>query len=361
MTQPHERPSCWAPAAPRLRALVALIALTSAWGSAGPLRADDPRAAASQHFARGLEFVDRGDFAAAAVEFETAYELRPHHVVLYNLGLAYGQMGRPAEAVTALQRFLTEGGDDIGAQRRMEAERELGRQTARIARLVVTVEPEGATIQINGLAVPSESRATADLAAGLHWVVASRPGYASIQRNVTLLGGEQRSLHLVLTPLARAVVAEETRPVPCGPGMVRHGEICTPSRTNLADRRVASSRALIAAVWGAGAALGVSAVGMYAWNHGRYNQYRREADALAGTTAGNPDDFERRQTANDERWRSISTMNALNWGLVVATAALLTSAAVLAQRRASDDVRVAVAPSLAGGGGGLTALVGGRW
>ena len=73
--------------------LALILGLASAASSA---RADDDKAApadnsakAGEHFGAGVEFYKNRDYAAALVEFKRAYELDPHHRVLFNLCLLY--------------------------------------------------------------------------------------------------------------------------------------------------------------------------------------------------------------------------------------------------------------------------------
>jgi len=83
---------------------------------------DSAKARAAAHFERGLTLVKNGEIAAAVGAFEEAYQTSPHYSVLYNLGQAYVALGKPAQAVHALQRYLREGGERIDAARRHQVQ-----------------------------------------------------------------------------------------------------------------------------------------------------------------------------------------------------------------------------------------------
>jgi predicted Zn-dependent protease len=93
--------------------LITTLALPAAPVAARADSATNARAEAKKHFDRAVELNEDGQVAEAVIELKRCYELSPHHTVLYNLGQAYITLAQPVEAVTALQRYLDEGGKDI--------------------------------------------------------------------------------------------------------------------------------------------------------------------------------------------------------------------------------------------------------
>ena len=77
---------------------------------------------AGQAFERGVKFFKDGDYVAAMVQFKRAYELDPNYAVLYNIGQTARELKSYSEALRALERYLTEGGDKISAERRASVE-----------------------------------------------------------------------------------------------------------------------------------------------------------------------------------------------------------------------------------------------
>jgi tetratricopeptide (TPR) repeat protein len=106
----------WAGRTGRIAGVVLILALLLG----GPARADPDgdRALARRRYDEGLAAVDRGDLEEALAAFQEAYRLRPHPLVLYNVGQAYAALGRPREAVEALERYLKEAGSTAPADRR---------------------------------------------------------------------------------------------------------------------------------------------------------------------------------------------------------------------------------------------------
>jgi tetratricopeptide (TPR) repeat protein len=65
----------------------------------------DPRTEARKRFQQGAMLYSQGDYAAAAVEFETAYALVPMPAVLFNIGICYEKLGRDRDALDAYERY----------------------------------------------------------------------------------------------------------------------------------------------------------------------------------------------------------------------------------------------------------------
>jgi Flp pilus assembly protein TadD len=71
----------------------------------------DPQAAQT-HFRAGVDYLERGDAAAAVRELEKAARNEPNSKeIQFNLGLAYAQAGRHQEAAQAFETALTLGAD----------------------------------------------------------------------------------------------------------------------------------------------------------------------------------------------------------------------------------------------------------
>jgi len=129
-------------------------------------------------FASGLEFVRNGDFEAAAAQFERAYRVSPNYAVLYNLGQAYVALGKPVEAVQALEKFLEVGGAAIDPTRRSEVQDLISFNEKRIGFASLIVEPPNAEISIDGRpAAKGAAREHVALSTGTHSVTATADGY----------------------------------------------------------------------------------------------------------------------------------------------------------------------------------------
>jgi len=175
---------------------------------AGPVaaRADslaNARAEAKKHYDRAMELNEDGQVAEAVIELKRAYELAPHHAVLYNLGQAYITLAKPVEAVAALQRYLHEGGKAIKPDRRTEVEREIARQKTRIATLDIRVLPDGALVAIDGDDVGKTPLAgPARVGIGKHVVAATAAGYEPGEAKIEVAGEDNKVVELKLAPRA---------------------------------------------------------------------------------------------------------------------------------------------------------------
>lgn len=181
--------------------ILGLMALAIAAGPSA-VRADsaaNARAEAKKHFDRALELNEDGQTAEAVIELNRCYELAPHHTVLYNLGQAYITLARPVEAVTALRRYLDEGGAAIKPARHAEVEQEIARQTTRIATLEIRGLPAGAVLTIDGDQVGKGPLvAPVRVGVGKHVVAATAAGYEPAEVQVTVAGEDRRTVDLTL-------------------------------------------------------------------------------------------------------------------------------------------------------------------
>lgn len=153
---------------------------------------------ARAHFQEGVQSAQRGELSQALAEFEAAYAVQPHFSVLYNLGQAYSGLGRPIEAVTAFERYLNEGGEQVGPARREEVEAILAKNRQRIGILQLDI---GALrplwVWIDGAELSSESLARPlPLAEGPHSILHVEPGCAPRAQTVTVAGGRTLELKL---------------------------------------------------------------------------------------------------------------------------------------------------------------------
>jgi hypothetical protein len=183
-----------------------------AQGSAAlPPSPDAVKTEARDRFDRGLRLFNDGDNAGALAEFKRAYELIPNTLVLYNIGLVYAAMGRPVEAVDALERVLAAPGPVTG-DRLARARQTHDDQASRIATLnIVTSVP--AAIEVDGVQVgQSPLSAPLRVASGVHVVGALSSGYAPMRKEVTVAGGDKVDvrLDLVQTSATTAHVTVKT-------------------------------------------------------------------------------------------------------------------------------------------------------
>lgn len=176
--------------------------------------AADPTEEASERFRRGVKLYKDEDYVAALVEFKRAYELAPNYRVLYNLGQTSRGLKDYASALTAYQQYLDEGGDEIDDDRRKEVEKIVEDLTARVGKLTITTNVDGAEVQIDDEVVgvtPLDEPIIVNI--GKRRVGASRDGYAPAKRLIEVAGRDELDVELALTDLT------QKGPAPANPMM----------------------------------------------------------------------------------------------------------------------------------------------
>ncbi len=169
---------------------------------------------ARQHFLRGVELYREGNYRAAIIEFERAYEIAPNYKVLFNIGQAYLELQDYAAALTAFERFSSEGGAELTDQQKSDVEAEIKKLAGRIAKVEMTVNVPDATISVDDVTVGrSPLTKPLTLSTGRHKIVVSREGYVPETRLVDLAGGDVRQLQVVLNEVAAPKPAAEPAPV----------------------------------------------------------------------------------------------------------------------------------------------------
>jgi len=206
---------------------------TDADGSIAASPSPEQKEEAADRFRRGIRFYEGGDYGLALIEFERAYQLVPNFRVLYNVGQVSIQLGRFARARSALEQYVSEGGEGLKMSRRAAVLRDLEMLKARTAELLIESNVSGAELLIDG--VPSGRTPFAEpllLDAGEHTIELRRAGYTPLTRRLTLAGADETSLSLSLEKVKDSVVvirekakpsSDEPKPKP-GPSVAKAPE-----------------------------------------------------------------------------------------------------------------------------------------
>jgi PEGA domain/Tetratricopeptide repeat len=158
---------------------------------------------ASNHFKRGLQLFDEGDYTLALVEFERAYQLAPNYRALYNIALVNMQLGRYADAARTFEKYLHDGGSAIAPARLAEVNKTLAELKLRTATVDITTSVSGAEVTLDGKPLDlSALHGPMEIDAGEHTLRATAPGYGAANRTVTLAGGDKAVVRLDLALLA---------------------------------------------------------------------------------------------------------------------------------------------------------------
>ena len=198
---------------------------------------------AKARFDRGVALFDDGDYSAALIEFERAYELAPNFRVLYNMGKVEEQLQRYPAAIRSFERYLGEGGKDVPVKRRAEVEREIRRLRERLATIAIEGKPLGAMVFVDDVAFGSLPLAEPlVVSSGRRKIELRGDGGVLVGKTVDVAGGDSIRVELVAEP-PRPVVQPRMSPIAkavwIGSGVAAAGALATGAfalREN-ADRR----------------------------------------------------------------------------------------------------------------------------
>ena len=178
-------------------------------GWAQTASADEARAVAGAHYARGLELAKSGAYEGALQEFDAAYTISPQFSVLYNIGQALVALDHPTKAIEALGKYLSEGKEQVPEARRQKVQAQLASLSARLAALSITTDRPGASISIDGRdvgATPLKDPVRVD--AGTHTIAVKMDGVPVLFRIAILRAAERQTLQLdVPAPSSKAASA----------------------------------------------------------------------------------------------------------------------------------------------------------
>src|SRR5262245_35498973 len=104
---------------------------------------------ARKHFELGVSYMkdpDGARYAEAYVEFQAAYAASPSWKILGNLGIAAMKLERDGEAIEALQKYISEGGQELDPEERTQVESDLKTLQGTLVTITLESVPAGATV-----------------------------------------------------------------------------------------------------------------------------------------------------------------------------------------------------------------------
>jgi hypothetical protein len=191
-----------------------LLSLAVVVAAAAPAAAGDgptTKREADRHFKTGVKLFEESKYSEALAEFEQAYALASHPLVLYNLAATHRALSQYSQAVDFYNRFLTEGKGVVKPAQLAKGQRELDDLLRLIARVDVTTEPVGATVSVDGRAIgPTPLGQPLILGPGDHVVSATLEGHEPAERSVRVAAGDTLAVALTLARAAEPEPAQVT-------------------------------------------------------------------------------------------------------------------------------------------------------
>jgi len=157
----------------------------------------EQREAAREAYTRGQALFTENKFAEAKAAFEQAHAAVPNPVVLLSLAECDMRLGNLEAAHEALDRYQRERPD---APDRAEVQRKIDDLLATPATLVLTSEPQGASVRVDGKDTGKTTPAEVPVPRGEHQVELTLAGHKPATTPVTARIGARHELHVALQP-----------------------------------------------------------------------------------------------------------------------------------------------------------------
>jgi hypothetical protein len=155
-------------------------------------------AALQEHFDRGVEAERAGRHADACALFEEVLRHHDEPLVRVNLAISYRAVGRYADAIAQLERYLAAPLSTEGPAQLRQMREAIAEMSRRLAHLTLRVRPEGATVRVDRRPLRGETIA---LDPGEHVVEASATGHHPQRRELRLEPGRDDVVELTLAPV----------------------------------------------------------------------------------------------------------------------------------------------------------------
>jgi hypothetical protein len=152
---------------------------------------------ADRHFRAGVALFKTAKYAGALAEFERAYAIAPHPLVLYNIAACHRELSHFVEAATYYLRFLGDGKASVPAAQLAVAQTELDAVLAKVARVAVQIVPpsDAAVLVVDGTALDHPTSPLI-LVPGEHRLIARVSGRRDAERAMTVAAGDRITVEL---------------------------------------------------------------------------------------------------------------------------------------------------------------------
>lgn len=172
---------------------------------AGEAPAEEPSpqvVEARARVARGEALFARGNFDAALVEFQQAYDVIGEHpnryLILYNIGQCHERSFRYDQALRFYRQYLEEGGEQ--AEGREEVEQAIARLEALLASVRIDVDVDQAEVWVDERLVGT-APGTVRIPGGSHTVEVRAPGHLPSRQEVQVPAGGEVDMSFSMEPL----------------------------------------------------------------------------------------------------------------------------------------------------------------
>ncbi len=142
---------------------------------------------AREQYQRGKGLYEAENYTEALEAFQTAYDTKPHPVVLKSIAECKIMLGAIPEAIELLEKYLS----DPRASKKEDVEQRVNELRSMLGSLEVTSEPVGAEIVLDEKETGKVTPYTLELGPGEYEVTLNAEGYAPLVKYVSLESSEQ--------------------------------------------------------------------------------------------------------------------------------------------------------------------------
>jgi hypothetical protein len=190
----------------RLAATVAIaiglgLGIPAPVGAAGNPPSPAAVASAKQLFAQGLKLYNEGSYREALAAFVHANDIAPRASIQRNIAQCHRDLKDFASAYDAYQKLVAQYGSAMTAPDRRAIQRAIDELALLTGTVRVAIPDSGGAVTIDGRdagTTPLPSPIRVNL--GTHVVVVAKPGFETVQKEVTLNGGDEAHIDGALAP-----------------------------------------------------------------------------------------------------------------------------------------------------------------
>ena len=151
-------------------------------------------------------------FEEARSLFVRAHELYPNARTHRGLGLVEFELRNYGRSIAELEAALASRVKPLSPALRAETERVLARANSFVARVVIEARPTDARVLVDGVLGEVSASGTLVLPVGDHTLELQADGFVSERRRISVTGGEQKTLSVMLAATALTVPGQDAEP-----------------------------------------------------------------------------------------------------------------------------------------------------
>jgi hypothetical protein len=156
-----------------------------------------------------LSEFQQGHFDEARALFEQAHALEPSARTLRGIGMTEFELRHYVRSLQLLQQSLVDARKPLTADLRAKTEQLVQRTERFVARFRMRLEPETATIEVDGASAKTEPDGMLWLDAGEHTLRVSSAGFAIHEQKLDAVGGSEQELAIRLEAASPAQASEQ--------------------------------------------------------------------------------------------------------------------------------------------------------